>query len=84
MHKINFDIAAAFRAKADKYEGEGKDVYRVIAFRKAATALENHPEPVDEMYRRSWIKGIEKIAGIGPRIARAVELELKKLGIKRK
>lgn len=84
MHKINYEIAAVFRDKADRYEQAAKDKFRVFAFRKAATAIEQHPEPLDDMYRRSWVKGIEKIPGVGPRIARAIEQELIKRGITRK
>ena len=82
MHEVNHKVAVAFRLKADSYEQQKKDLYRIMAFRKAANALEQHPESLDNMYKRSWLKGIEKIAGIGPRLARAVETELKKLGIK--
>ena len=81
--KINLEIASAFRKKADKMEAENKNIYRVVSYRKAADSLDKHDEALDVMYKRSWIKGIEKIPGIGNRLARVIEAELKMRGIKR-
>ncbi|MFC1662867.1 hypothetical protein ACFL04_01710 [Patescibacteria group bacterium] len=84
MIDINKKIAEIFRAKADLLERQGKVVYRIIALRRAAEALESHPEGVDVIYQRSWLRGLEKIPGVGNRLAHAIEKELLKLGVKRK
>jgi DNA polymerase (family X) len=83
VHDINKQVAESFRLKADQIEQSGKNVYRALAFRKAADALEQYPESLLAMYKRSWIKGIEKIPSLGPRLARVVEQELKRQGISR-
>ncbi|MFC1687396.1 helix-hairpin-helix domain-containing protein [Patescibacteria group bacterium] len=84
--KLNTDIACYFRSKAEKLkqkEGE-KYYFRAHAYSQAANAIDNLEESLEDMYKRSWIAGMQKIEGIGPRIARDIEGELKKRGIKRK
>lgn len=81
--KINQEIAAVFRAKADKLELSGKNKFRVISLRKAAHALEGLDRGVDEIYKHTWLTGLEKIEGIGNRLAHAIEAELLKKGIRR-
>ncbi|MFA5070592.1 MAG: helix-hairpin-helix domain-containing protein [Patescibacteria group bacterium] len=81
--KINYEIAAVFRAKADKQEISGKNKFRVISLRKAAKALENLNQGADEIYKHTWLTGLEKIDGIGNRLAHAIEAELIKRGIRK-
>lgn len=81
--RINQEIAALFRAKADKLELTGKNKFRVISLRKAAKALDELNRGVDEIYKKSWLTGLEKIEGIGNRLAHAIEAELLKRGIRK-
>ncbi|MFH1366517.1 MAG: helix-hairpin-helix domain-containing protein [Patescibacteria group bacterium] len=80
---INQEIAAVFRLKADKLNMTDKNKYRVISLRKAASALENLDRGVDEIYKHTWLPGLEKIEGIGNRLAHAIEAELRKRGIRK-
>jgi DNA polymerase/3'-5' exonuclease PolX len=79
--KINKEIAAVFRLKADKLDISGKNKFRVISLRKAASALEGLDRGVDEIYKHTWLTGLKKIEGIGNRLAHAIEAELIKRGI---
>jgi len=81
--RINQEIAALFRAKADKLELTGKNKFRVISLRKAASALEKLDRGVDEIYKKAWLVGLEKIEGIGNRLAHAIEAELIRRGNRR-
>lgn len=84
--KLNTEIARYFRSKAESLkqkEGE-KYHFRAYAYTKAADAIDGLSESLEDMYKRSWIAGMQKIDGIGPRIARDIEGELKKRGITRK
>lgn len=80
---INQEIAAVFRAKANKLDISAKNKFRVISLRKAASALENLGRGVDEIYKHTWLTGLEKIEGIGNRLAHAIEAELIKRGIRK-
>lgn len=52
--------------------------FKPRAYRKAARALENLEEDISLMYKKSGIKGLEKIPGIGKSIAKKIEEYLKK------
>lgn len=81
--KINLEIAAVFRLKADKLDISAKNKFRAISLRKAAYVLENLDRGVDEIYKHTWLTGLEKIDGIGNRLAHAIEAELIKRGIRK-
>lgn len=81
--RINREIASVFRLKADKLEISAKNKFRAISLRKAANALEGLERGVDEIYKHTWLTGLEKIEGIGNRLAHAIEAELRKRGIRR-
>ena len=80
---INQRIAGIFTAKADALSHKGERFrYRAMAYRRAANALNKLDHGVDEIYARSWLKGLQKIEGIGNRLAHDIENELKKISKK--
>ncbi|MFA6908794.1 MAG: helix-hairpin-helix domain-containing protein [Patescibacteria group bacterium] len=82
---VNREVADAFRAKAERLKlktGE-TSFFRARAYEQAAEAVDKLEESLEEMYKRSWIGGIQKIPGIGNRIAHDIERELRKRGVKR-
>jgi len=82
---INRQIARQFYATAEQCEVRGdRYKFRALAYRQAAVALEKLDRGVDEIYRHGWLVGLQKIEGIGNRLAHTIEAELKKRGITKK
>jgi len=78
---INSDIAALFYEKARVFESKGeRQKYRALSYVRAARAIEGLDRGLDEIYQHGWLVGLQKIKGIGNRIAHDIENEL----IKRK
>ncbi|GEM_PF-3241667 len=67
--KLNLDVARHLDEKARELETNGKNKFRVIAFKKAAAAVRSEPRNLWGVYRSGGIKGLEKIKGVGHRIA---------------
>ena len=67
--KLNLEVARHLKQKADDLEREGRDKFRVIAFRKAASAVRSESRDLWGVYRQGGLKGLQKIKGIGPKIA---------------
>jgi DNA polymerase/3'-5' exonuclease PolX len=81
---INRDIAALFRQKAEALQTKGTQYqFRAVAYVRAAQSIERLAEGLDEIYRRSWLVGLQKIEGIGNRLAHDIENELRRRGIHR-
>ncbi len=81
--ETNQRIANVFLAKAGVLEQKGERYkFRAVAYRRAASALRKLDRGVDEIYAHSWLAGLQKIEGIGNRLAHDIENELKKLGKK--
>lgn len=82
---LNAQIAEMFREKAVRLEAKGDErhFFRARAYRRAADAIDSLDESLEDMYKRSWIAGMQKIDGIGNRIAHDIERELKRRGIRR-
>lgn len=82
---VNRQIAKQFYTKADQFEARGdRYKFRALAYRKAAVVLEKLDRGVDEIYRHGWLVGLQKIEGIGNRLAHAIEAELKRRGVTKK
>jgi len=76
---INNDIAALFYEKARVLESKGERYkYRALSYMRAARATEGLDRGLDEIYEHGWLVGLQKIKGVGNRIARDIENELKK------
>ncbi len=82
---LNHEIAQIFIMKADVLRAKTGEKYffRARAYEQAAEAIEKLDESLADMYVRSWIAGMQKVEGIGNRIAHDIERELKKRGIRR-
>jgi len=82
MPSVNQQISTIFYNKAKLLENKGeKYKFRVISYLKAAQAVAELEVGVDEIYKRSWLVGLQKIKGIGNRLAHDIENELNKLKI---
>ena len=68
----NHRIARRLEEAADLLQGQGADRFRVNAYRRAADAVRWWPDPLDEVFRRSGMEGLEQVPGVGPSIARAI------------
>ena len=81
--RINKEIANKFHLKAKELQFYKKDERRGWAYRRAAWALDELDKGVAEIYKKSWLAGLQKIDSIGNRLAHLIENELKARGIER-
>lgn len=70
----NREIAAIFNHIADALEYKGENVFRVVAYRKAARILEELTEDVEELVKADRLKNLP---GIGEGMAKKIEEYLK-------
>jgi DNA polymerase/3'-5' exonuclease PolX len=76
---INRRIAKLFYAKAEILKAKGeKYKFRSLAYFKAVQALSKQKRGLDDIYKHGWLRGLEKIDGIGNRLAHEIEALLKK------
>ena len=68
----NAHIARRLEELAILLEIQGANPFRAGAYRRGAAAIANLSEPVQEMYQREGIEGLDGIPGIGRRLAMAV------------
>jgi len=64
----NFEIAQIFYEMADILEMQGVE-WKPRAYRRAAKAIETLGKPIEEVYAQGGIKALEKIPGVGARLA---------------
>ncbi len=72
--KKNKEIASIFNQIADALEYKGENVFRVVAYRKAARVLEELTEDVEELLKTDKLKNLP---GIGEGMAKKIEEYLK-------
>uniref|UniRef100_A0A7V0Z417 DNA polymerase beta n=1 Tax=candidate division WOR-3 bacterium TaxID=2052148 RepID=A0A7V0Z417_UNCW3 len=72
--KKNKEIASIFNQIADALEYKGENVFRVVAYRKAARILEELTEDVEELLKTDKLKDLP---GIGEGMAKKIEEYLK-------
>ena len=78
---LNAEIAEIFYQKAQILQGKGdRYKFRALAYIRAAKAIEGLDRGLDEMYAQGWLVGLQRIPGIGNRLAHDIETELKKRG----
>lgn len=68
----NAHVARRLEELAQVLEIQHANPFRVGAYRRAARAVANLPEPLEEFYQREGIDGLERIPGIGHRLAIAI------------
>jgi hypothetical protein len=71
--RTNKEIAARFYLEARDLMMTGQKGYREWAYRKAAWALDDAKQSVENIYKEKGIKGLMEIKGIGEKLARKVE-----------
>jgi DNA polymerase (family X) len=69
---INRLIADRFSHTADVLEAEGANPHRVRAYRRAAITLRELPQPVEDVFRRAGLEGLDRLPGIGRGLAAAI------------
>ncbi|MBI5037158.1 MAG: hypothetical protein HZC01_00395 [Candidatus Kerfeldbacteria bacterium] len=83
--QLNAEIAEVFSGKAQALQAKGERYkFRSFAYLRAATAIRQLDRGLDDIYQHGWLVGLEKIQGIGNRLAHDIEHELKKRGISNK
>lgn len=83
--EVNNQIASHFFSKANNLTAKGeKYKFRALAYIRAAQAIEKLDRGLDEIYQHGWLVGLEKINGIGNRLAHEIETELKTRGLIKK
>ena len=68
----NQRIAERLREASDLLGQQGANPFRISAYRKAADTLARLPEPVDELFERDGLQGLEALPNIGRGIASAI------------
>lgn len=71
--RMNNDVAARLDELAALLEEQGANEFRVQAYRTAAHTVRTLPESVGDLLHREGIPGLDRLPGIGPTIARAIE-----------
>lgn len=69
---MNREIAARLEEAAWLLRDQGADPYRVKAYLRAAATVRHWPEPLDAVFHRRGLEGLEALSGVGPTIARAI------------
>jgi DNA polymerase/3'-5' exonuclease PolX len=75
--ELNQQIAANLVAQADTMLKSGKDKFKVLAYQKAARAINQEPRNLWGVYRAGGLKALQKIKGIGPRLAWVIVSQIK-------
>ena len=72
----NSEIASIFFGMADILEMQNI-AWKPVAYRKAARAIDELSEDVEDIYNKGGIKALEEISGVGINIANKIEEFLK-------
>jgi DNA polymerase (family X) len=70
--RINEQIAGRLEEAARLLGAQGADPYRVRAYLRAAATVRVAREPLDEVFRRQGLDGLQALPGVGESIARAI------------
>jgi hypothetical protein len=70
---LNKRVVEVLANRAYYLEIEGAPSHRVWAYRKAAWAIEDLPQPLDLVYETMRLKGLQSIANVGPTLGAEVE-----------
>jgi hypothetical protein len=83
MQQTNEDVAATLARVAELLDAQREDRYRVRSYWRAADAVRSCKRPVAAIYEEHGAAGLEKLKGIGPKLAGAIEeiLNTGRLGI---
>jgi hypothetical protein len=70
--RVNEEIAGRLEEAAGLLRDQGADRFRVGAYLRAASTIRLLPEPIDELFRRRGLEGLEELPHVGKSIARAI------------
>lgn len=70
--ELNLKVARRFDEVASLLEEQAANPFRVRAYRRAAETLRRLERPVDEIFGKEGLAGLEAIPGIGESLARAI------------
>jgi DNA polymerase (family 10) len=68
----NAEIANRLDEVANVLEEQSANQFRVQAWRTGAATIRHHSRPVVDVLREEGLEGLDRLAGIGPALARAV------------
>lgn len=74
---FNKRVAAQFYYKARDLQESGANRYKEWAYRKAAWAIDDLEESLEDIYEKTWLVGLQRIPGIGNRLAHEIEKYIK-------
>lgn len=72
LHEVNAQIADRLRLMAELREQQGDNGFRVGAYRRAASTIDELEEPVDALLQREGRTGLVALPNIGEGIASAI------------
>lgn len=75
---FNSEIANKFEKKAKDFFDDEKKKFKGFAYHKAAKIIKELDRSLVDIYAKGWLVGLQKIDGIGNRIAHEIEKEIKK------
>lgn len=68
----NTFVADKLREAAALMEAQNADPFRVAAYRRAARTIEDLDQPIDAVFAKGGLDGLEALPGIGPSIGAAI------------
>jgi len=71
-YRTNQELADRFVETAQLLENERANPFRVRAYRQAADTLRRLNRPVEDVLSKQGIRGLDRLPGIGPRLAGAI------------
>lgn len=72
QYMINSEIATKLNEIADLLQEQKANLFRVNAYRKAASIIKNLPQPITEIIQQNGFSGLLELPGIGEGIARSI------------
>ena len=67
--ELNIQVARHLSVQADKLERQGKNKFRIMAYRRAAQSVRSLEKSLWGIYGSRGLKGLQAVKGIGNRIA---------------
>jgi putative hydrolase len=72
VQRVNEQVAGRLEEAAHLLRDQGADPFRVTAYLRAASAVRSAREPLDDLFRRRGLEGLEELPYVGESIARSI------------
>jgi hypothetical protein len=72
VERVNEQIAGRLEEAAHLLSDQGADPFRVAAYLRAASTVRSLQDPLDELFRRRGLEGLQELPRVGESIARAI------------